>query len=196
MLPVMPQLCYYAPLSVWASPNLQSHQRNSDSSLRLSLVLRFSLNTLGLKQRSFSPLSVWSSCLEFSHSLPVHVTRQSRYLVTFEKHLKTYLLSRNTSVVEPEEGGGAGRGGGGRTERLRGGTERERDGKGGGGEEEKGHTTNELYIIVLLLVLNLLCFTIFYFIQREEKGCTSNELCVIVLLLVLNLLCFIIFYFI
>ena len=31
-------------------------------------------------------------------------------------------------------------------------------------EEEKGHTINELCIIVLLLVLNLLCFIIFYFI--------------------------------
>ena len=36
--------------------------------------------------------------------------------------------------------------------------ERERE------EEEKGHTINELCIIVLLLVLNLLCFIIFYFI--------------------------------
>ena len=31
-------------------------------------------------------------------------------------------------------------------------------------EEEKGHTINELCIIVLLLVLNLLCFIIFYFL--------------------------------
>ena len=31
-------------------------------------------------------------------------------------------------------------------------------------EEEKGHTIHELCIIVLLLVLNLLCFMIFYFI--------------------------------
>ena len=31
-------------------------------------------------------------------------------------------------------------------------------------EEEKGHTVNELCRIGLLLVLNLLCFIIFYFI--------------------------------
>ena len=44
----------------------------------------------------------------------------------------------------------------------RGGREKERERERGG--EEKGHTINELCIIVLLLVLNLLCFIIFYFI--------------------------------
>ena len=49
-------------------------------------------------------------------------------------------------------------GGGGKGERER---EREREEED---EDEKGHTINKLCIIVLLLVLNLLCFIIFYFI--------------------------------
>ena len=42
--------------------------------------------------------------------------------------------------------------------------EREREREREEEEDEKGHTINKLCIIVLLLVLNLLCFIIFYFI--------------------------------
>ncbi len=45
----------------------------------------------------------------------------------------------------------------------RGGREKERE-REREEEEEKGHTINKLCIFVLLLVLNLLCFIIFYFI--------------------------------
>ena len=55
-------------------------------------------------------------------------------------------------------------GGGGEIGRERGEREREREREREEEEEEKGHTINKLCIIVLLLVLNLLCFIIFYFI--------------------------------